>query len=141
MSVQSVGFRGAVASSIRDIQSDTHNGGGTPFIAFQQPIPAGRWAINYTGNFSFSAAATDFYIIMAVYTGGDVLVAETTYRNATEVPFPTDSTISYSLILNSESDYNDPAVGAYYVQVQAAAVLAGSANFSLENQVLKFVQV
>jgi hypothetical protein len=135
MSVQSVGFRGAAPFSIVDLPDDTNAGTGVLFTIFQQTIPAGRWLINYSGDFSFADTATTTQLEMTVFTGDNAPVVQTQFWNRTDTAYPDTTIIPYSLSLNSSSD------GEYYVRVQASSFVAAAADFTVENQVLKFVQV
>jgi hypothetical protein len=135
MSVQSVGFRGAVASSIVDLPNGTNPGSGVLFTIFQQTIPAGRWLINYSGDFSFANNATTTQLEMIVFTGDDDEVVQTQFLNRTDIAYPAITIIPYSLSLNTSSD------GEYYVRVQASSFVTAAEDFTVGNQVLKFVQV
>jgi hypothetical protein len=135
MSVQSVGFRGAVASSIVDLPDDTNTGTGVLFTIFQQTIPAGRWLINYSGDFSFANDATTTQLEMKIFTGDDVVVSQTKFLNTIDIAYPDTTIIPFSLTLSTASD------GEYYVRVQASSLVAAADNFTVDSQVLKFVQV
>jgi len=135
MSVQSVGFRGATPFSTLILPDDTNAGTGVLFTLFQQTIPAGRWLINYSGDFSFANDATTAQLQMKVFTGGNVVVSQTQFLNTTDIAYPDTTIIPFSLTLNALSD------GEYYVRVQASSLVTATDDFTVDSQVLKFVQV
>lgn len=135
MSVQSVGFRGAAPFSTVILPDDTNAGTGILFTLFQQTIPAGRWLINYSGDFSFADDATTTQLEMKVFTGDNVEILLTQFLNRTDIAYPDTTIIPFSLTLSTLSD------GEYYVRVQASSFVTAAADFTVDNQVLKFVQV